>query len=702
MSFKDIEIKSSYETGIDDLVEDFYIPVLCDAVRYDRIAGFFSSSSLAIAAVGIVGFLKQGQKMRIIACPKLNKHDADAIRMAEINPEKYLEEYLEKDLYLCEDIFEQQHVNALGWMLAKGILEIKIAFVYADGKLCMDNEGIFHQKVGILYDEDRNIISFSGSVNESANGWLKNIEEFKVFRSWKEEQRKEYMEPDIKKFNEFWNSKRSYVSMYSIPEAVKNRMITFSNDFTKDMVLAKRYKKERIYKESINKLSLFYYQKEAIKKWKNNNKLLLFQMATGTGKTRTAIGAITEILYKIEKLLIIIACPQGTLSLQWKNEIDELNIGIEKSFILDGTNSKWKSEVKEAVLKLEIGYYSSVAIYTTHKTCSKKEFISTIENCGHTIKILFIGDEAHGLGSSVHRKGLIDRYDYRIGLSATPSRWFDESGTEIIEKYFGNSSYEFSIADALTEINPLTKKTFLVNYYYLLKFIELNDREIENYRKISNEVTKLRKYAKDSDEYADMLENLLFKRANIIKNAEAKYEMLRDILDEIGEIKNTIIFVSDQQIDNVIKIMGDYKISAHRLTQKEKTVPDIKYGGKTERQDIIDKFKAGKYRVLVAIKCLDEGIDIPTASSAILMASSTNPREYVQRIGRVIRQAKGKRYATIYDISIKPCSKKLGNQELEAFEKMVMEKERNRLIDISTNALNNAEALQLIDSVRED
>lgn len=702
MSFKDIDIKSSYETGIDNLVEDFYIPVLSNAVKYDRIAGFFSSSSLAVAAEGIVGFLKKGKTMRIIACPKLNKQDTVAINMASNNPEKYLEDYLSKDLVVCEDVFQQQHVNALGWLLAKGILDIQIAFVYEDGKLCMDNEGIFHQKIGILYDDDDNIISFSGSVNESANGWLKNVEEFKVFRSWKYEQRIEYMEPDIKKFEEFWNRKRSYVSMFSLPDAVKDKMITFSNDFIKERILVNRYKKEREYKDNIDKLGLFYYQKDAIKKWENNGRRLLFQMATGTGKTRTAIGAIVETLKVEEKLLIIIACPQGTLSLQWKKEIDEINIGIDKSYILDGTNYQWKSQIDEAVLQMEIGYYNNLIMYTTHATCAKTEFVSALEKCQNDIKILFIGDEAHGLGSGVHRKGLLERYNYRIGLSATPSRWFDDSGTMVIEKYFGDDYFEFSIADALCEINPITKKTFLVNYYYNLKFIELSETEISSYRKISNDVAKLSRYAKNSDEYADRFENLLFKRANIIKNAEEKYRILRQILDEIREVKNTIIFVSDEQLDEVLKIMGEYKIPAHRLTQKEKTFPEDRYCGKTERQDIINKFKVGQYKVLVAIKCLDEGIDIPTASCAILMASSTNPREYVQRIGRVIRQAEGKENALIYDISIKPCSKILRNPELEKFEKMVMEKERNRLIDISTNALNNAEVLQLIDSMRED
>ena len=701
MSFKNIVIKSSYETGEDDLIKDFYIPVLENAVKYDRIAGFFSSSSLAIAAKGIIGFLKNGEKMRILACPQLNTKDLDVIKIAQENPEKYLEEHLLDDLYICEDLFEQDHVNAMGWLLSKGYLEIRIAFVYNNGKLITDGGGIFHQKIGILYDIEGNIISFSGSVNESATGWLSNIEEFKVFRSWVDEQKKEYMDPDIKKFNDFWDSKREYVKIYSVPEVVKEKLIGMSTEFNKNKLLITSYKKHSKYIENLDKLGLFFYQKDAITRWKENNYKLLIQMATGTGKTRTAIGCIVELLKCTQKLITVISCPQGTLSLQWKNEIEGLRIDFEKACIIDGTNKKWKEELHELILKMEIGYYDNIVLYTTHKTCSKEAFYNILDTCDSTIKILFIGDEAHGLGSGIYRKGLRPRYEYRIGLSATPSRWFDESGTTLLEEYFGNHSFEFSITDALREINPLTNKTFLVNYNYYIRFIELTENELNNYRKMSNEIIKLSKYNIHSDEYTERLENLLFKRANIIKNAENKYAKLKKILSEIKEIKDTIIFVSDEQIEKVLLMLAELKIPAHQLTQKEKTISEPKYGGRTERQYIIEKFKSGYYKVLVAIKCLDEGIDIPSASCAILMSSSSNPREYIQRIGRVIRQAPDKNIANIYDISIKPCSRKLGIPEMEEFEKKVIDKERNRLIEISSNAINNAEALEIINSVRE-
>lgn len=299
------------------------------------------------------------------------------------------------------------------------------------------------------------------------------------------------------------------------------------------------------------------------------------------------------------------------------------------------------------------------------------------------------------------RKGLLDIYNYRIGLSATPSRWYDESGTEKIDKYFGSKSFEFSIADALNKINPLTGKTFLVNYYYKLSFVELTDQEIINYIKLSSDVSKLRNYNKTSDEYAKRTEKLLFKRANIIKNAENKYHELEKILKNIDTIQDIIIFVSDEQINTVLEILNSMHIPEHKLTQEEGTISDSRYNGKTERQYIIEKFKEGYYKVLVAIKVLDEGIDIPSACIAILMASSTNPREYVQRIGRVIRQYPGKMYAIIYDISIKPCFDRIDSQEIIEFEKAIREKEKVRLKEIAINAINNSEALIAIEENME-
>ncbi|MDD3746871.1 MAG: DEAD/DEAH box helicase family protein [Anaerostipes sp.] len=697
-NFKTLNLKSSYETGKNDLIEEFYAPVLRCAISYDRIAGFFSSSCLAIAAKGISGFIKNKGKMHLIACPRLDSKDVEILKTVSDNPGKFLEDKIAGEFENIEDGFQNNHIMALGWMIANGFLEIRIALVNLNGKFCTDKQieqtGIFHQKVGILTDIDGNKISFSGSINETASGWLNNVEEFKVFKSWNGENK--YLVGDEMKFQEFWDNNRDNVHTYSLPESVKNKLIEKSREFEIEKILVKHYKKYSIQRKTIDALHLFFYQNQAVKKWRDNRHKLLFQMATGTGKTRTALGCMADLMLSSEKLIVIVSCPQGTLSLQWKTEIESSPLKFEKKIVIDGTNKNWKTDLQEVVLRVSTGFYDSVVIFTTHTTGAKNEFTSVINSSSDKIKYLFVGDEAHGLGACESKKGLLSRYDYRVGLSATPSRWFDESGTKVLEDYFGNDSFEFTINDALTTLNPATGKTFLVPYTYNLDFIDLTESELTQYQKISLDVKKLSRFSKNSDEYAERMERLLFKRANIVKDAENKYDKLNGILDEMDDIQDLIIFVSPEQKDRVLTLLFNKRIAAHEFTQAVGTVSDAKYNGLTERQHIINCFKSGHYKVLVAIKCLDEGIDIPSAKNAILMASSTNPREYVQRIGRVIRQAPNKKDANIWDITIRPCADKLAVPELQEFEKQICEKEKARIFDISENAKNNTEALKIL------
>lgn len=699
MNYRSLTFKPSYETGINDLVNEFYIPVLQCSKRYDRIAGFFSSTSLALSARGLAGLIKNGGTMRLITCPILEPKDVEMIETSVNGSEKIITRVLEDSLKI-EDDFQEDHVAALGWLLANNILEIRIALVYESGKLLNGEQAIsssiMHQKVGVLFDEEFNGLSFSGSNNESASGWLDNVEEFKVFCSWDPGQ-KPYFESDREKFERMWNGQHPSVKIVTLPQAVADDLIEKGRDFNVERISLARYKnyhkppqiREKNKKEE---LKLFFYQQNAVDAWKDNDRNLLLEMATGCGKTRTAIGCIKETLKEKGRTLCVIACPGNTLSVQWKGDIEKLDIPVETSIICDGTNSKWRSELGKLLKQLSTGLYKNAVIYTTHQTCSSEDFISMIEGCSQRITKFFIGDEVHGMGAGKTQNGLLQSYDYRLGLSATPSRWFDEEGTKLIEHYFGDKSFVFSIHDALVTINPLTNRPFLVNFYYHPHFISLTEEELEEYKKLSDRIIKL-SGRKDEDSNI-VREMLLFKRANIEKSAENKYPELEKILDGIGKgIDDTIIFVSFEQLDTVLGILARRGISAHSFTERESTAISSRFGGISERQFIIDRFKSKDYKVLVAIKCLDEGIDIPSAKRAIVMASSTNPREYVQRVGRVIRQGKGKGNAEIYDMILKADLSNDFNERFREMEKRIFLKEMDRVLDLSENAINNIEVL---------
>ena len=660
MNFKDIHIKSCYESGMDDIVEEFYVPVLESSVKYDRIAGFFSSSVLAIASRGLYGFIKNKGKMRLITSPLLNPDDVAMIEKITTSPDSVTLEELGISIDSIEDDFVSNHVKALGWMLVNGLLEMRLALVYnGKGRICSASElnesGLFHQKVGVMQDTEGNELSFSGSINESASAWVYNDEEFKVFNSWTGSY--DYFQRDKNRFEEIWNGKRNNIKVFDLPHAVKDKLIQYSSEFDLESISISHYrKKKQLLRNKEKDIPLFYYQKDALDKWISNSYRLLFEMATGTGKTRTAIAGILRVKKASSKSVVVVSTPQNTLSKQWKLEFDKFDLGYNVSEIIDGTVSKWQSVLGELLLNNAVGLADHVIIFTTHATSSSNKFITIIQNYLSSESVaLFVGDEVHWLGAKNYRKALLPNYNYRIGLSATPTRWFDEDGTDYLIDYYGNESFVFSIHDALTKTNPITGKHFLVNYYYHVSSVPLNEFETMEYRKVSMQLIKLQSRIKQDEEAREKYDRLLEKRSNIIKNAVSKYDELErilDVLDSKNKLNNLLIFVSPEQIEKVMDILFKRNIVFHKLTESEGTKKEKRYGWLSEREYIIKAFKSNQYKALVAIKCLDEGIDIPSANTGILMASSTNPREYVQRIGRIIRQDEGKSFAYLYDICI--------------------------------------------------
>ena len=672
MSYNNLKIEKCYETSEqkNELLEKFYLPFLSETIQYYRIAGFFSSSSLIVASKGIEKLINNNGKMKLLISPRLSEQDYEIIKNNSF-------ELLNTSLSIfdninIEDFPNNNNLEALAWMLKNGKLEIKIVIDKNFGN------SMFHQKIGIGTDNEGNMISFSGSINETAQAWLNNIEEFKTFKSWEPEQM-EYLLSDLRKFNAYWNNEKPELAYaFDIPESIKNKIISISPQDVNDLLIMKKYEYKK--EENINKIPLFNHQEKAIEKWKENNYRLLMEMATGTGKTRAAIGCFLELKDKLKNFLVVVSTPQNTLSRQWKEEINNLNIKFDYSNIIDGSNPNWKHHLEELMLDLNCKIYDSAIIFTTHKTSSNINFLEIINNNKRNTKILFICDEVHAIASDQQKNALLDIYDYRIGLSATPERMFDDDGTGLIKKYFGEKSFEFTIKDALTTINPLTNKPFLNQFYYYPRFIYLNDEELKKYNECSKTIAYLM-----NEKVPDLnkISQINIKRANITKNAEEKYNMVDAIINELNKeenIKDTIVFVTDKQVEPVLNMLSEKHITRSKITEDESTSKTVGINGNTERAENISQFRKGAIQVLVGIKCLDEGIDIVNARIAILMASSINPRQYIQRVGRVIRPAENKNYSEIYDIIVKTDSGSKADK--------ILEKEAKRSMQIASNAIN--------------
>lgn len=414
MSFNDIknQIKKTYNSAVDNIVEDFYNIVLSEAVRYDRISGFFSSTSLAIAARGMDHFIQNGGHMRLLCSCKLSETDLTAINNSQDYKEYISKEFLE-DIDNLEDELIKNHVKMLGWMISNDLLEIKIGLNIKDNQ----NDSMLHIKKGILYDSDEQAILFEGSVNETAYGWYNNIESFKVFNSWNTN---EYIMDDIKIFEDFWNNKNESLEVIDVPDACKNKLVEIAPKTEHE------FKKLNTFFKS-KKPILRDYQKKAIDIWIKNNCQGIFSMATGTGKTFTALSALDQ-LNKKNSMLNVIVCPQNHLINQWEDNIKQFGINY-KVIIASGDNGNWEEELFDSIIDINCGITKNIIILTNFDIFCKEKFIKCIEE--YEDISLIIVDEVHGVGSGEYSKGLLNSYNYRLGLSATPDIEDDLERTDL-------------------------------------------------------------------------------------------------------------------------------------------------------------------------------------------------------------------------------------------------------------------------------
>ena len=627
MSFKDVDliIKPSYNSANEDIVEKFYNIALSESVKYDRISGFFNSTSLAIAANGVDKFIKNDGKMRLICGAHLDKDDLDSINNAEELKDLIHEEFL-RDYNSIEDELIKNHVKVLGWMVANDYLEIKIG-------INRKSEGGFsnpmlHSKIGIMYDEYDDSILFNGSVNETAYGWKANIESLKVFKSWKNS---EFMEDDIKDFEKYWKGLNPALEIFDVPEATKSKLIEIAPKSKEDVLSLKLNSKPRLRK----------YQNDALKKWVENNYHGIFSMATGTGKTITALSCFDYLSNKKSKLLTVIVCPQKHLISQWEENLAKYNFK-GKTIVASSDNPKWKGEVLGYIGDLKSGNISELVIFTTFNSFCRDKFVNTLNLYGEDS--LLIVDEVHGIGSNEFRLGFNVDYTYKLGLSATPEIEDDFERTTFVYDEFGGIVYEYSLEKAIDN-------GFLTPYNYYPEFLDLNNDELDEYKYYSMKIANLFAKKKKTRNDENKLQRYLIKRRNVINNAESKYDYLREFISKNRDIKDLIVYCTGVQMPKVQEILNEFDIPNRKFTGEESSK---KVKGKSERDKILELFARGHYHALVAIKCLDEGVDVPSTKTALLMASTLNSRQHIQRRGRILRKSPGKKRANIYDLIIFP------------------------------------------------
>lgn len=660
MSFQEIELKPEYRSKLDNVIRDFYNPVLKQAVIYKRAVGFFSSSALLSLTAGICGLIENGGKIQMIASPRLLQEDIEAINDGIRRRDEVIKEALLRELRKPKGKFEEARLNLLSNLIAAGRLDIKIAFLEDNNTV-----GMFHEKLGLMYDCNENIIAFSGSMNESANAFTANYEAIDVFASWTQDAERVYIKQSA--FNAMWEDYEPSIKVMDFPDVNAEILRRYKVDDRIDTKLDDEISVDNI--ASMDDadapsgpmipayVHMRQYQIDAIEEWVKRDYIGIFDMATGTGKTYTALAAIARLFADMnQNLAVIIICPYQHLVEQWKEDI--VAFGMKPIVCYSASYQKnWRERLKTAVTSFNIGVQNHFCMVSTNATFSidyVQKLMSKLNG-----NVVMVVDEAHNFGSEKLSKTLLSHIPFRIALSATIDRHGDPEGTQKLYDYFGEKCVEYTLKDAIDN-------DMLTPYYYHPVPVSLNENELSDYLNLTAKIKKNIYADKDGkiklSEYAKML---LIKRARIVAGAAEKITTLKSLMKDFIEDNHILVYCGAttmhdvdyqegkppideaRQIDIVAEVLGnDLGMRVTKFTSEESA---------DERERIKADFAEGIHlQALVAIRCLDEGVNIPSIRTAFIMASSTNPKEYVQRRGRVLRTFPGKRHAVIFDFITLP------------------------------------------------
>ncbi len=428
-------------------------------------------------------------------------------------------------------------------------------------------------------------------------------------------------------------------------------------------------------------IQLRNYQQKAVENWFANKGRGTLKMATGSGKTITALAIATQLYQKIGLQVLLVVCPYRHLVTQWARECENFNL---KPLLAFENVRNWQSQLSTELYNVHSGNQRFLTVITTNASLMTDGLQSQLKYFPD--KTLIIGDEAHNFGSPKLEASLPRNIGLRLALSATPERYFDDWGTEVLFDYFGSVLQpELTLADAI-------RQGALVHYLYYPILVELTESESFIYAKLTKRIGWALTNEKDLQKN-DTLTSLLMQRARLIGSAANKLSALRELMTERLHTSHTLFYCGDGSVEGVLSEENSRQLAAvTRLLGTELGYRVNTYTAETplgEREELRRQFESGELQGLVAIRCLDEGVDIPAIQTAVILASSSNPRQFIQRRGRVLRQHPGKERATLFDMIVLPPD--LGRETLEV-ERNLLKKELKRFLEFANLADNAGEA----------
>jgi superfamily II DNA or RNA helicase len=654
----------------------------------------------------------------------LTVEDKEALeRGIQLTPAEIAEKHIIDDiLKLCNTLSknDRHFFNCISYLIATK----KIEFVAIVPKA--NHPGIAHQKFGIFKDKQLNRVAFSGSINFSSTALFKNLEAISCYKSWdRDSSDNERIEYYQNLFDKTWQGQSEFVQVVPIEKAkvvIREKFPTndialllneelslldfINNEFNIPISLSNKLNtvKRNITQENKSKPSYpstnekRSYQDVAVKNWIASSYKGLFEMATGTGKTIAGLFASVKLFEKLNKIVLLILVPTISLAEQWVEEVQKFT--YKEIVLVSSNNSYWEIEIQAGLNSFRLESINHLVIISTYDSYKSKRFKEYYDRL--PAETMLIADEAHYMGAPEILNKLPHKINFRLALSATPHRHFDDSGTKKFLSFFhveDQPTFTFGMKEAI-------RSNFLCQYKLYPYFAELNEKEYELYLELTDQISRRAHISRKKEFTADVvLERLLQERRMILNKAASKKEIVGRIIDEMrqkGEVHHTLVYCPEgvDEIENS-SIIDEYG----KYLAFEKGLRIAQFTGSTSpqrRAELLKQFDEGSIQCLLAMKCLDEGVDVRRTESAIFVSSSTNPRQYVQRRGRVLRTHDEKPFAFLYDIITVPPQLELEDPKAIDVNKIILTQEFSRFKEFAEDSLNFVEAITPIKKVCDD
>lgn len=658
-----LDLNTEYRSSKEDPARSFYQRCLAEGCLYKRAVGYFRSSVYLVIGPSILDFARRGGRIRLICSPDLTPEDIEGIASGYRDRTDIVADRLvaEIEAMLTDQVIGYQ-TRVLATLIAIGCLDIKVAVRSSGG-------GIYHEKIGIFLDSLDNRVSFKGSANETWRGWHRdgNFESIEVFCSWRGGLESERVRKHEAHFDELWSEKDADVDVFSFPDRALDKLRTASLKEATAVASATEAPKLSGARKPLP------HQLSALEAWRANGSRGILEHATGSGKTFTAIVALKDHVGAGRPAIVLV--PSQLLLEQWA---DELRSEIPGATLLvaGGGHVSWKSTGRLQGMTAAGTSLGGRIVLATMKTAASDAFRASVVE---SVDLMVVADEVHQMGSNFNSRFLSIDAGLRLGLSATPTRYGDPEGTAKLLEYFnGIVPPPFTLIDAINHGR-------LVQYEYFPHPLNLTATEAEDWKKLSLEIrTEMARQKEDEAGRKPLSERakmLLIKRSRIAKKASKKIDLARQVVrDHYEEGEHWLIYCEDSdqlaEVRDALRADGFSPIEYHSDME-------------ADRHATLDWFRTFG-GLLVSIRCLDEGVDIPAVSHALILASSQNPRQFIQRRGRVLRKSEGKHFAVIHDAIVVPVS-----LEQEPEQTSLLKAEMLRSIEFANHAVNKMAAAEL-------